>query len=142
MKGYLLVEAGGTRYGVRLADVRQVIELPKAYAAPSKHPAVLGVIHTSGRLMPLIDLGALVETGRDPVPGAAVGVVTHCAGRLVTLAVDEAESVVREDPERVPAGWDLPWAAGVAREGELLVPVIDMDVLAERLVPAGATEER
>ena len=137
-----MVEAGGIRYGVRLADVRQVIELTKAYAAPSRHPAVLGVIQTGGRLMPLIDLAALVETDRDPAPGAALGVVTLCAERLVTLAVDEAETVVREDPEPVPAGWDLPWASGVAREGDALVPVIDMDVLAERLVSAGATEER
>ena len=137
-----MVEAGGIRYGVRLADVRQVIELPKAYAAPSRHPAVLGVIQTGGRLMPLIDLAALVETDRDPAPGAALGVVTLCAERLVTLAVDEAETVMRQDPEPVPAGWDLPWASGVAREGDALVPVIDMDVLAERLVSAGATEER
>ena len=137
-----MVEAGGIRYGVRLADVRQVIELTKAYAAPSRHPAVLGVIQTGGRLMPLIDLAALVETDRDPAPGAALGVVTLCAERLVTLAVDEAETVVRQDPEPVPAGWDLPWASGVAREGDALVPVIDMDVLAERLVSAGATEER
>ncbi len=92
--------------------------------------------------MPLIDLAALVETDRDPAPGAALGVVTLCAERLVTLAVDEAETVVREDPEPVPAGWDLPWASGVAQEGDALVPVIDMDVLAERLVSAGATEER
>ena len=142
MKGYLLVEASGTRYGVRLADVRQVIELPQAYAAPSRHPAVLGVIQTGGRLMPLIDLGALVETDREPAAGATLGVVALCAERLVTLAVDEAETVVREDPEPVPTGWDLPWASGVAREDEVLVPVIDMDVLAERLLSAGATEER
>lgn len=142
MKGYLLVEAGGARYGLRLADVRQVIELPPAYAAPSMHRAVLGVIQAGGRLMPLVDLAALVESDRDPAPGAVLGVVTLCADRLVTLAVEEAEAVVRDDPGPLPPGWDLPWALGVAREGETLVPVIDMDVLAERLVSAGAAEGR
>lgn len=142
MNGYLLVEAGGARYGVALADVRQVIELPQPHAAPSMHRAVLGVIQAGGRLMPLVDLGALVELDRAPAPDATLGVVTRCAERLVVLAVDDVEAVVRENPEPLPAGWDLPWASGVARQGETLVPVIDMDVLTERLVSAGATEER
>ncbi|UCF41081.1 MAG: chemotaxis protein CheW [Gemmatimonadota bacterium] len=142
MKGYLLVEAGGARYGVPLADVRQVIELPPASAAPSTHPAVLGVIQVGGRLMPLVDLGALVEAHRAPMPGTTLAVVTRCAQRLVALAVDDAEAVVHEDPEPLPDGWALAWAAGVAREGGTLIPVIDMDVLAERLVSVGASGER
>ncbi len=142
MKGYLLVEAGGTRYGLHLADVRQVIEVPQAYAAPSMHRAVLGVIQVGGRLLPLVDLGALVETDRPPAGHASLGVVTRCAGRLVALAVDDADTVVPEDPEPLPEGWDLPWASGVARKGGTLIPVIDMDILAERLVAAGTIEER
>jgi purine-binding chemotaxis protein CheW len=142
MKGYLLVEAGGTRYGLRLADVRQVLDLETVYPAPGSHPAMLGVIRVGGRFCPLVHLAALIERGRGADEKLETGVVARCGEQLVVLAVDDADTVVREEPEPVPDGWELHWAGGVAHREGGLVPVLDMDVLAERLVSVSADEQR
>ena len=134
MKGYLLVEEGGTRYGLRLEDVRQVFDLESVHPAPRSHPAVVGLVRVGGRLMPLVHLGALLEGNDAPEGHGATGVVTRCGDQHVVLAVHDADTVVREAPEPAPDGWDLPWAAAVARRGDVLIPVLDMEFLAERLM--------
>ena len=140
MKGYLLVRAEGTRYGVRVADVRQVIEIEEVTPTPHVHPAVLGVALIAGRMTPVVHLaGILAQSDQLRRRGPTV-VVAVCGGQRVAFAVDDAEAVVREDPEPLPTGWQLPWASGVARGEDHLIPIIDMDVLAERLSPVGVRE--
>ena len=53
--------------------------------------------------------------------------------RQVAFEVDDAEEVVREQPFPLPRGEDLPSAAGVARQGEALVPILDLDALGDRI---------
>ena len=142
MKGYLLVEEGGTRYGLRLEDVRQVFDLESVHRAPRGHPAVVGLVQVGGRLVPLVHLGALLEGGETPQGHGATGVVTRCGDKLVVLAVHDADTVVREAPEPAPDGWDLPWAGAVARRNDVLIPVLDMDFLAERLMSVDPGGER
>ena len=54
-------------------------------------------------------------------------------GRFVALEVDDADEVVREDPLPVPRGQSLPWAGGVARQRGTLVPILDLDLLGDRI---------
>jgi len=134
VKGYLLVEEGGTRYGLRLEDVRQVFDLESVHPAPGGHPAVVGLVRVGGRLMPLVHLSALLEGIEAPEGHGATGVVTRCGDQHVVLAVHDADTVVRDAPEPAPDGWELPWAGAVARREDALIPVLDMDFLAERLM--------
>jgi chemotaxis signal transduction protein len=134
VKGYLLVEEGGTRYGLRLEDVREVFDLESVHPAPRSHPSVVGLVRVRGRLMPLVHLGALLEGVEAPEGHGATGVVTRCGDQNVVLAVHDADTVVREAPEPAPDGWELPWAGAVARRDDVLIPVLDMDFLAERLM--------
>lgn len=140
MRGYLLVWAEGTRVGVRVADVRQVIEVGSVTPAPSVHPAVLGVAVVAGRLTPVVHLAGLLAQSEARERRGLTVVVAQCGGSPVAFAVDDADAVVREDPEPLPSGWQLPWASGVARYEDQLIPIIDMDVVAERLSSAGAHE--
>ncbi len=50
--------------------------------------------------------------------------------------MDDADAVVREQPLPVPRGQTLPWAVGVAEqgEGEGLVPILDLDALGDRIL--------
>jgi chemotaxis signal transduction protein len=134
VKGYLLIEAGGARYGLPVDDVREVIELGAVHPAPSAHAAVLGVTQVGGRFVPLVHLRALVERGAASGEPGRTGVVVRCGTRRIVLAVDDADTVIREAPVSVPEGLDLPWAAGVGRYQGDLVPIVDMQALAERLV--------
>ncbi len=140
MKGYLLIRVGEERLGLRLQDVRQVADRGEVAAAPGAHPAVLGVTRLGTQLVPLVDLGQLLHlTDRSPRPCDTV-VLALCGGKPVAFQVDGADAVVRQAPEPAPGAWRLPWASGVARSPEGLIPIVDMAALAERLMAADVGE--
>jgi hypothetical protein len=68
-----------------------------------------------------------------------VGVVVNLSGRRVCLEVEDAEVLVRGTALPVPPGETLPWAVGVARHAEGLVPLLDLPALSSRLTEAAAS---
>ncbi len=137
MKGCLLVRADGSRYGLRLDQVLEVVEDFEVSAAPGVHPAVRGVSQLRDRPVPLVHLASLIANEPVPVSKTETAVLARCLGSQVAFEVDDAESVVDETPAPVPDAWRLPWVCGVVRLEGGLVPIIDLDVLGERLVVAG-----
>jgi chemotaxis signal transduction protein len=134
--GFLLVRAGSRRVGLQLGDVLEVIALGEVHPVPVVEPAVRGVVAVQGRMVPLVHLGALLEgADRSLVPGG-VGVVVTLEGRRLCLEVQEAELLVREPALPVPPGEALPWAVGVARHSDGLVPLLDLTALSSRLMEA------
>ena len=136
MSGYLLVRVGSTRYGVRLADVVEVAATAGFSPVPAVHRAIRGVVEVRRRLVPLVNLPALLSDVEPAAQPSDTCVLATCAGRPVALEVDEIDALVREEPEKVPPGWRLPWAAAVARHDAQLIPVLDSEVLASRLAGA------
>jgi chemotaxis signal transduction protein len=141
MKGYLLVRADGKAYGLPVARVLEVGDATEVLSIPRQLPAVRGLTPLRGRLVPLVHLGAFL-TGSEAPPSTvtAGGVRTvvlvelGASGKRVAFEVDDADAVVREQPLPVPRGQTLPWAAGVAeQEGGGLVPILDLDALADRI---------
>jgi hypothetical protein len=59
--------------------------------------------------------------------------VSPCRGRHLCFEVDEAEAIVQGELLPLPPGESLPWASGVVRRPEGLVPLLDLDALNERL---------
>jgi chemotaxis signal transduction protein len=141
MKGYLLVRAGGNRYGLRLDQVLEVIEGAKASPAPTVHPSVRGVTRMRGATVPLVSLASLVADAPAPPVSSETAVLARCLGSHIALEVDDADAVLSDDPDVVPDAWRLPWVCGVVRRDGTHLPVIDLDVLAERLVAARAEEK-
>ncbi len=140
MSGCLIVRANGNAYGIRLDQVLEVRDGFEVYAAPSLNAAVRGVTPLRDRLIPLVHLGALVTNdvpSPDPCPTLVLVIV---GGRLLVLEVDDAEEVVPGDLHPVPDAWQLPWACGVCERGASMIPVIDAELLAERLVSADLDE--
>ncbi len=140
MRGYLLVQAGGAPYGLRVDQVLEVRDGFEVHPAPSIHPAVRGVTPAHGRLVPLIHLGALVTNGMPSDEPCPTLVLAHVAERLLAFEVEDAEEVVSEDLLPVPDAWQLPWASGVAERDSGMIPVIDVELLAERLSPVETGE--
>ncbi|HEX9729141.1 MAG TPA: chemotaxis protein CheW [Gemmatimonadales bacterium] len=133
MTGYLVVRSGATRFGLPLAHVVEVVPTEGLTAAPGTSPAVRGVMPVRGRLIPLAHLDALV---RGRTPDATIGhaaVVMSVDGDPVAFEVDEAEELQRAAPGPLPSGWEFPWAVGVARVGDTLIPILDVASLVERL---------
>jgi chemotaxis signal transduction protein len=137
--GYLLVLCGGRRIGLPLAQVLEVVQLGDIRAVPVVGRAVRGLVAVQGRMMPLIHLSALLHGDQPSLSPGKVGVVAEVEGRRVCLEVDDAEILVRDPALPVPPGETLPWAIGVARHADGLVPLLDLAALSTRLTEAAWT---
>jgi chemotaxis signal transduction protein len=102
---------------------------------PRALAAVRGLTPLRGRLVPLVHLGALLGNRAPPAVQGQAAVLVQLPGedRYVAFEVDDAEAVVREPALPVPDGESLPWAAGVARHPDGLVPILDLEALGERI---------
>ena len=136
--GFLLVRAGGRRVGLPLAQVVEVTQLGQVYAVPAVEAAVRGLVAVHGRMVPVVHLGALLEGGRYPAEPGTLGVVVTLDGRRLCLEIEEAEVLMRGAALPVPPGETLPWAVGVARHPDGLVPLLDLSVLGSRLMEAAS----
>ena len=131
-EAFLVVRAGGERYGIGLGMVREVVDVSALRAVPARTPAMRGVMLLRERFLSLVHLGALLAGG---VPAPAVGdtaVVVYVGEAAVALEVDEVLEVVEGGATFVGSA-PASWAAGVWRVGTELVTVIDLEALAERL---------
>jgi len=130
---YLMVHAGGNPYGLPLADVLEVLEAPDIVPVPGAHPALRGVSPVHGRLVPRVDLAALLA-GRAPEGGAPPTiVVVRGAGRTVAFEVDDVDLAMQDDVLPLPDAWEGPSAVGAARHGDRLVPLLEVGGLLARL---------
>lgn len=136
--GFLLVRAGGRRVGLQLAHVVEVTQLGSVHPVPAVEPAVRGVAAVHGRMIPVVHLGSLLAGVGYPPTQGDLGVVVTLDGRRVCLEIEEAEVLVREPALPVPPGETLPWAVGVARHPEGLVPLLDLSALSSRLMEAAS----
>ncbi len=131
--GYLLVHAGARRVGLPLGQVVEVFDPGPWYPVPSVEPAVRGVSHVRGRILPVVHLGALLEGRPCPAARGEVAVMVQLDGRRLCLEVDHAESVLMEPGLPVPNESTLPWAAAIARLAGELVPLLDLNALGARI---------
>lgn len=136
--GHLLVRAGGRLVGLPLAEVVEVLDPGAAFPVPSVEPAVRGVSVIRGRILPLVHLGALLDGRACPAERSELGVLVELSGRRICLEVEDAESVLYERGMPVQTGSALPWAAGVARTAEGLIPLLDLAALGARLTETSA----
>ena len=81
----------------------------------------------------MVDLGALLAGAPCGLNRGETIVVVRLLGRRVCLEVDHAEEVLRAGGLPFPAGSALPWAAGVARHPEGLIPLLDLSALGSRI---------
>jgi chemotaxis signal transduction protein len=130
---WLLVRAGGRLVGLALARVVEVLPPATAHRIPSGEPAVRGITSVRGRLVTVVHLGALLEGSACPeAPGEAL-VMVDADGRRFCLELDDAEEVLLGSGLPIPHGTTLPWASAVARHGNALVPLLDLDALGARI---------
>lgn len=137
--GFLLVRAGNRRVGLQLSQVVEVTQLGRVHPVPSVEPALRGVVAVQGRMVPVVHLGALLEGSPYPAKAESLAVVVMLDDRRLCLEIEEAEIIVRQPAMPVPPGETLPWAIGVARHGDGLVPLLDLSALGSRLMEAAST---
>jgi chemotaxis signal transduction protein len=137
--GFLLVRAGTRRVGLQVSQVLEVTKLGTVHRVPTVEPAMRGIAAVQGRMVPVVHLGSLLAGRPYPPEAGGIAVLVEVDGRRVCLEIEEAEILVREAALPVPPGETLPWAIGVARYSEGLVPLLDLSALSSRLTETAST---
>ncbi len=129
----LYVRAGGQRCGLPLEQVLAVIEPGPVQPVPGRLTALRGITEARGRMVSLLNLGALL--GGEMLPGPASGmlVIARVGGREVALEVDEIDAAPAGSVVPLPdhAGLQA-WASGAVRQTDGWVPILNLEGLAER----------
>lgn len=136
----------GEHYGLDIRSMREIVKLAPVTEVPRVPAFVLGVVTVRGQLVPVIDLrrrlGLEVSA---PARSSRMIVVLH-GGEPYGLVVDEVFKVMRlrdtdiETGERASGGGGA-FLAGVARPGDELVVMLDLDAVF-RFSIAGARRAR
>jgi len=131
--GCVLVRSGARTLALPVGAVEEVLPLGPALAAPGVAAAVRGVVPVHGRLLPVVHLGTLLGGGVPPDEAGSTGVVVATGGRRFVLEVDAADELVTLPGETLPRGWQGLWATTAVRRAGALLPVVDVEWLADRL---------
>lgn len=124
---------GGELYALDIMSIREIIRPQKLTVIPKAPRFIEGVINLRGAVIPVADMRKrfdqtnIVESRKNRIVICSVG------GRIVGLLVDEVLEVRRYGRQDVaPApqflkGPEAEFFLGVARRGEELVMVVDLD---------------
>ncbi len=131
----VVFDLGPERYGLDIAEVYEIIRHQSITAVPRAPSFVRGVINLRGRIIPVVDLHERFGLSATAVTKASRIVVVEASGTRVGLEVDAvsevlmvAESSVEPTPE-VAAGSDAAYLRGIAKLGDQLVILLDLDGL-------------
>jgi purine-binding chemotaxis protein CheW len=137
---FLIVRVGTERYGLPLADVREVMDLVPPRPVPTRSPALRGLMPLREHFVSLVHLGALIAEGQAPAGLAGTAAIVMVGGVKLALEVDDVEAVVDRSATFVGPAPE-PWASGIWRVGTDLVTVLDLGVLGERIVTNGSFDD-
>ncbi len=127
---------GGEEYAI---DIQKVLEITRPLKVTSVRRAprwIKGIVNLREHVLPVVDLSR--RLGAEPDPSRAEErriIVARTRGQIVGFIVDGVREVLRIPTSRIdPApraikGRDASFLARVARLGERLVVVIDVDLL-------------
>ena len=91
MNAYVRFRVAGEAYAVSVSHVLEVANLGEVTPVPGARREVLGVRNLRGKILPVIDLAALLGTSRAAPPVRLL--VAEADGRQAGLAIDEVTEV-------------------------------------------------
>lgn len=138
--------AGGELYGLTIQQVREVVPAASYHITPVPltPPHVRGVMNLRGRVVPVMDLRVRLGLPPAPVTPATRIVMVEGEPGTVGMVVDRVVEVLWVDgsdvqpPSPVVAQGGADFLAAVARAGDRIIGVLDLDrVLAREERGAG-----
>jgi purine-binding chemotaxis protein CheW len=140
----VVCELKDERYGLDISRVYEIIRLQPITAVPRAPHYVEGVINLRGRIIPIVDLCVRFGMPRSKSTRASRIIVTGSCDSRVGLVVDGVsevlmvpEDAIEEAPAAVMTASESASLKGIARVGDYLVMLLDLDKLLDVDVPAG-----
>ena len=134
MPRMLLFRVGGAQYGLEIEAIQEVADDPPLCGIPQGGPFLLGAVNLHGRVLPVIDLPALLGMAgapRDPrlvvLTAEFHGLALAVSGIGRMMPFDAADLQLPPGDERFRA------VAGVVAAAEETVNLLDVGAVVERL---------
>ncbi len=131
----VVCQLGRESYGLDIGSVYEIIRFQECTAVPASPGFVNGVINLRGRIIPVVDLrGRFGMAGAEPTNKTRI-VVAGSSSTRVGLIVDSVSEVLllpSESVEHTPgvaAGADAEYLRGIAKLGDRLVLLLELDGL-------------
>jgi purine-binding chemotaxis protein CheW len=127
MTAHVCVTVGAERYGVAVEHVREVTELGSIVPVPGAGPAIAGIRHLHGEILPVAHLSRLLGA---PAGAPRRIVVVNDRDRCAGLVVDRADDV-EELPEPPAPGEAL--MRGTVLHGDTVFGILDVPRLLDAI---------
>ncbi|MFN0249090.1 MAG: chemotaxis protein CheW [Kofleriaceae bacterium] len=94
LRNVIIFAAGGARYALELRWVREVVSLGFVTGVPTAPAALGGVCNLHGQILPVLDVGALLDLpAGSPARQGDGGLVIETEGVVCALRVDQVDHV-------------------------------------------------
>jgi purine-binding chemotaxis protein CheW len=94
LRNVIVFAIGAARYAIELRWVREVVTLGFVTAVPTAPPVLGGVCNLHGTILPVLDVGALLDQPAGPPPRQGDGaLVLEADGMTCGLRVDQVDHV-------------------------------------------------
>lgn len=134
---YLLLEVGGSLFGLDLSLVEAVIPYRRPDAVPFQRREVVGGLLHRGRFMGVTDLGLLLGLAPTTDDGRAVIVVTGGAEAYAGLVASASHGLLRaadiEEEAKVLGKWEGPFLLYSVKFGDRVAHMLDARSLLEEM---------
>jgi purine-binding chemotaxis protein CheW len=136
---YLTFQLENEEYGLEILRVQEIKGYSKVTPLPNTPREVKGVMNLRGTVVPIIDLRTRFGLPEAEYTRFTVIIVVTVASKVMGLVVDAVSDVLNVGGEEVVpapdlgAGVDTSFLTGIARTGNRLVSLLNID----RLVGAG-----
>lgn len=129
----LIAEVGGQRFGLLAADVQELVRAVTIVAVPHAAANLEGLINLRGRIIPVLDLHALLGLTTKSLQYTDHLIVARIEERVVALRVDHALELIHVNDSDLGESHDIPGeikgARSVARLPDGLVLIYDLKKL-------------
>jgi len=97
----VIVEIALQRFGIRAADVREVLHAVTLSAVPGAQTVVRGIVNLRGRVVPVLDIRVLLNLPEKALEPADHLIVAQVGEQLLAICVDRAVDLVRLTPDNI-----------------------------------------
>ena len=134
-KQYLTFALCGEDYGIEILRVQEIKCLSRITPIPNTPRHVKGVLNLRGTVVPVVDLRAKFGLGEIEYNRFTVIIVVNVGRRVMGLVVDAVSDVLNlgkadvQPPPELGGVLDLSFVTGMARSGDRLITLLDIERL-------------
>jgi len=132
---FVVFRLGNEEYGVPITQVKEINRLTTATKVPKSPVFIEGIINLRGQIIPIIDMKKRFDLVYNEYTADARVIVIQIGQQTFGIEVDAVSEVLRintgniEKAPSIVSGIDARYITGVAKVGERLLIILDLDKL-------------